>query len=494
MNAIDRLISFVAPEMGLRRIAARQMLEAHARAYAAAKHGRRNKGWSGRSTSANMEVASSLRELRNRSREFVRDSWAGQRMMDVLVSHAVGTGIISAPNTGSDRQDNALRLVIEEWSAQADVEGVLDWAGLQALTLRSMIEGGDAVVRFIDLTMADADGGVPFRLLGLEGDQIDTSRDGAPGSNSRLGVELGEYGRRKGLWLHAQHPGEFAARPAAASLVAWRDLAHVYRPLRFGQVRGVPAFAPILLTARELQDIVEATLVKMRTEASFAGFIKRTSGGMSPLTAKAEPAGDKITRIEPGMIADIGDGEITFANPSSQTAFGEVFMSTTMAMAAGAGITYDQLTGDLRQANYSSLRAGKIEFRRLVEQLQWTILVQRLIVPVMTRLIDRAIIAGKLKPYRSGYRVDHIMPAVEPIDPKKDLEADILAVRAGRLSPQEFIAAWGRDWRQVVADTASFMEFLDRQNGGNGLALDIDARRPMKGSHNVGQAKAENED
>lgn len=489
MNPLDRLIGAISPVWGARRASARLMLDAHSRAYAAAKHGRRNKGWSGRSTSANSEIGSSLRELRNRSREFARDSWAGQRMLDVLVSHVVGTGIVTVPNTGNDRIDNAVKLVFEEWGENADVEELLDWSGIQALAVRSMIEGGDTVVRFIDISPADAGRTVPFRLLGLEGDQIDTTRDGMPKSKSRLGVELGAWGRRTGLWLHPDHPGEFTAAPGASSLVAWKDLAHVYRPLRFGQVRGVPWFASILLTARELQDIVEATLVKMRTEASFAGFIKRTSGGMSPLATKTETTGEKLTRIEPGMIADIGDGEITFANPSSQTAFGEVYMSATMAMAAGAGITYDQLTGDLRQANYSSLRAGKIEFRRLVEQVQWTIAVPRLIAPAHRRLIERAILAGKIRDRKEGFPLDHIMPAVEPIDPKKDLEADILAVRAGRLSPQEFIAAWGRDWRKVVADTAAFMEHLDKQRAGEGLTLDIDARKPMKGTGNGGQAK-----
>lgn len=496
MNALDRIIGAVSPVWGARRAAARQVLDAYGeRAYAAAKSGRRNKGWSGRSTSANGEVGSSLRDLRNRSREFVRDSWAGQRMLDVLTSHIVGTGINTVANTGSDTLDHHVNLVFEEWAESADVEGFLDWAGIQALTVRSMVEGGDAVIRHVDVSMADAGRTVPFRLQGLEGDHIDTTRDASSIDRSiRLGVQLGEWGRRKGLYLFESHPGEMSLGSTSSNLVAWENLSHVYRPLRFGQVRGVPWFAAILLNARDVQDLIEATLVKARTEACFAGFVSRTSSGMSPLVKKDGDGGQKITKIEPGMIADIGDGEIKFASPSSQTAFGEVYMTAMQAMAAGAGITYDQLTGDLRQANYSSLRAGKIEFRRLVEQVQWTVIVPQLIAPVCRRLVDRAILAGKLKARRGGYRLDHIMPAVEPIDPKKDMEADILAVRSGRLSPQEFIGAWGRDWRRVVADTSAFYETLDRQRGGLGLALDIDARKPAKGSPDNGKQNGKADD
>ena len=44
------------------------------------------------------------------------------------------------------------------------------------------------------------------------------------------------------------------------------------------------------------------------------------------------------------------------------------------AIAAGVGLTYELLTGDLSQVNYSSIRAGLIEFRRRMEALQWQLL------------------------------------------------------------------------------------------------------------------------
>jgi lambda family phage portal protein len=484
MNALDRLISVFSPQAGLRRAAARASLEGFERSYAAGQSGRRNKGWTGRGTSANVEVGQALATLRNRAREFVRDSWAGQRILDVLVSHVVGTGITVVPNTGSDRSDSQFRLAYEEWQAQADLEGVLDAPTMQGLALRSMVEGGDSVIRFIDLTSQEADGSVPFRLQGLEGDQIDASRDyGLAGSNTRLGVELGDGGRRKGLWLWKNHPGDMAvsALVGGSALVDWKDLCHLYRPLRWGQVRGITWFAPILLNGREAQDLFDSALMQARTQACFAGFRKSNPGDPNPFAVKdaADGAGDsqKVTRIEPGMIVDIGNSDMVFAQPSSQSQFGTVYLAAMQAMAAGAGITYDQLTGDLRQANYSSLRAGKIDFRRLVEQIQWHLMAPRLVMPTTRRFIDRAILAGKLKPRSGGYPVDLIMPANEPIDPKKDLDADIAAVRAGRMSPQEFISAWGRDWKKVIADTQSFFEVADKAK----LALDIDGRRPLNG-------------
>ena len=482
MNPIDALIAFVAPETGMRRILARDAIRslAETRAYAAAGQGRRNKGWRGRATSANAEVGASLDSLRNRSREYVRDSWAGQRILDVMASHVIGTGIVPAVETGSDRANTKFSLAWEEWNAAADIEGVLDLGGQQSLAVRSMIEGGDSVLRYHDITMNEAGRTVPFRLQGLEGDQIDTTRDAQlTDQNVRLGVKLGPNGRRQGLYLHEDHPGEqtLGGTSFRSNLVDWNDLSHLYRPLRWGQVRGASWFAPILLTAREIQDLTDAAIVKARVEACFAAFRKNTAGGASPFSAKKDANDDKVTRIEPGMIVDIGDSDVVFANPSSQSSFAEVYIAGMQAMAAGIGMTYDQLTGDLRQANYSSLRAGKIEFRRLVEQIQWHIVIPRLCVPVKNRFVSRAILAGILPDRREGYPVKWITPANEPIDPKKDLEADILAVRSGRQSPQEFISAWGRDWREVVADYSTFLEAIDKAK----LTFDIDPRKPANG-------------
>jgi lambda family phage portal protein len=453
------------------------------REYASAGFGRRNRTRIAPHTSANAEIHRALGTLRDRSRAFVRDSWAGQRILDVLTSHVIGTGIMTVPNTGNDKIDNKYRLLREEWEASSDVEGVLDFGAQQSLLFRSMVEGGDSVLRMIPMRLADSPDALPFRLQGLEGDQIDGWRDGiiaSPGDTShvRMGIKIGDWGVRQGMYLWKVHPGEMVVGNIEPStLVDWSDVCHLYRPLRLGQLRGVPWFAPILLTSRELQDLMEAAILQQRTQASYAGFIRKPPGTNNVLVSKKDDRGDKVTRVEPGSIQDIGDAEITFPNPSSQSVFADSYKAGLRAMAAGAGITYDQLTGDLSQANYSSLRAGKIEFRRLVEQIQWSVMIPMVCRKVDRRFLDLAILAGRLPNRKEGYHVDHIMPAIEPIDPLHDLQADMLAVRSGRLSPQEYVSAWGRDWRKVVKDFDAFFKFADANN----VPLDIDPRRPAGG-------------
>lgn len=469
MNPLDRVIGYFSPERGERRAAARLRL----RAYDAALSGPRRQGFGGRSTSANVEVGSGLRPLRDRARSMVRNTAHGHAIVDVMVRHVVGTGMTPVWDTGSDALDNRASDLFEGWCRRSDVEGEMDFSAQQQLAARSMVEAGEMVARLVDLRRSD-DREIPFRVQLLEGDHIDSTRDGPSiggQGRARLGIGLGDWGRRTGAWLHESHPGDIFG--SVSHFVPRDQFLHLYRPGRIGQLRGVTWLAPILLTAKDHGELLQNVIVKSGIEASIAAFVVDGPGGTTPLAGTVnQTTGDREFMPESGTIYRVANGQdVKFAQATSTTQFEPISIATLQAMAVGAGLTYDQITGDLRRANYSSLRAGKIEFRRLVEQVQYQTFIPRFCDPIADRFIDRAILAGSLP--AGPYPRTWIAPANEPTDPKKDLGADIDAVRAGRLSPQEFITSWGRDWRKVVKDHAAFWKFCDA----NGISFDIDPRK-----------------
>lgn len=473
-------LAWLAPRAALERQRALQAIGAHTR-YAGAQGGRRAASWVGGGASANAEIARALPALRARSHEMVRDHWAFQRILRVTVGHAIGTGIQVVPDNGNDRDDRRAREAWDEWAETADITGEGDFHSLSALAVRAMLESGAGVIRMIPTRLATGERRVPLALKVFEGEQIDHLRDGViEDRRVRLGVALGAFDERLGLYLHAAHPGEATALTArtTSEFHARPEVCHLYQEDRPGQVLGVPVFAPVLLAARDYADLMDAVIVKSKIEACFSAFIS-ADGERSPLAdLTRQEQGQRLTEFTPGMIAQLGPGEqITFGQPSSNTSFEPIALASLYAMAAGAGVTFDQLTGDLRQANYSSLRAGKIEFRRMIEQLQWLTIVPKVHARIARRFSLDAMDAGVLRRRTDGWRWTFVMPVSEPIDPKKDLEADILAVRAGRMSPQEFIAGWGRDWREVIEDHATFLAEIDRL----GLMLDIDPRKTNQG-------------
>lgn len=482
-NVLDRLIGYVSPERGAARARARNAI----RIYEGADRGRRGSSWSARGTSANTELQSAIGPLRDRSRDLARNNPWAARMLDVMCSHVVGNGIIPVSASGSDKIDNRVNNLWNDWIEECDVTGGLHFYALQDLAVRSMIEGGETVTRFIDRELVK-NTAVPLRLQLLESDFIDSSRegqfatardlDGAPGvKRNRLGVGLGEYDAMRGLWLWPYHPGEMNTFTGldsyTSNFVQRADLAHMFRRERPGQVRGVPWFAPILMTARDLSDMLDAANVKARVEACFAGFITN-SDDSAPLmddNGITSTPQQFVTSLEPGMLKELRSGQdIKFAAPTSTSQLDTILINNLQAMAAGVGCTYDQATGDLRQANYSSLRAGKIEFWRLIGRAQQHIIIPQFCKPVWQRFIDRAVLAGRLPSRPGGYPVRWVVPAKEMIDPKKDFDATKNLVRSGAMTPQDFIASFGGDWRKSLTEYKKFFEMANDK----GVILDID--------------------
>lgn len=481
MNLLDRLVGYVAPEAAMRRIIARQHLDA-VRGYDAAQNGRRTSSFRRGEQSANASLTRSLPLLRARSRELVRNTFIGARALDIHATHIVSPDL-SIRFTGKGPAVRQAQALWDEWAKHCDIEGETGFTGLLSLLVRSSLEGGDSIVRLLDRPLSDPRP-VPFALHVGEGDLIDETRDAgsiaAQAQRARLGVELGEHDERVGYWLHAVAPGEpwrFDRAAVPMSTLVPRDqICHLYRRIRPGQVRGVPLFAPVLMAARDFADVMDALVVKSRLEASIGVFVKSNDSTTSVGAAVKGGVTDQSTRIDqirPGLIQYLRQGEEMQAfAPASNTAFEPIARTTLMGIAVGSGLTYHQLTGDLSNANYSSLKAGLTDQRKFVADAQWHMLAPQVIDRVIARWIDRAILSGRLRPRQGGYPCQVIMPAFEPVDPKKDLEADILAVRAGRMSPQDFIGAWGRDWREVLAEYAEFFEAAD----GAKAVFDTDAR------------------
>jgi lambda family phage portal protein len=494
MSRYLRALGLVMPGYAMRIARAQIAL----RGYDAAQVGRRTSSFRQGKGSANAEIARALPVLRERSREFVRNSWIGPRALDVLCSHVVGTDLTVRFDTGSAKDDQRAQTLWDEWTAQADIQGEGNFLSEISLAFRATLEGGDSIIRMRALSRSEMGARrVPMALHVGEGDLIDHERDRLAITNAafraRLGVELGANDTRIGYWLHNMAPGEpgyAIAGGLTSELVPRREVVHLYRRLRPGQLRGVPAFAPVLTTARDFADLMDSLVVKERMQANIGIFIE--SGDVAGPFAKEAAAaaapgpasGLEEIGLRPGMIARLKAGEKMqgFA-PAGNSSFEPVALRAMQGIAAGLGLTYDQVTGDLTQANYSSLRAGKIEFRRLVADLQWNMLEPQALSRITGRWVDLAILAGQLPRRAHGWRRRYVMPAHEPIDPKKDLEADILAVRAGRMSPQDFIGAWGRDWREVVADWETFLAETDLK----GLIFDIDPRQRTR----TGQAVSE---
>ena len=108
-----------------------------------------------------------------------------------------------------------------------------------------------------------------------------------------------------------------------------------------------------------------------RSPPSSPGFVldpTGTAGGFEGTTTTAS-----CTRgLEPGTLKVLPPGyDIKFSDPAEIGDAVPFLQLQLRSIAAGLGVPEYLLTGDLSQANYSSLRAALVEFRTRLEQLQY---------------------------------------------------------------------------------------------------------------------------
>ena len=474
---VDRIVRWVAPETAVKRMGARLQLDMILRGgFDAGRRDYRGSSWRPSSSGPNTSLYGDLPTIRQRARDLVRNNPLAKRSLEVLVAHTVGTGIRPSWPQASKAQRRRLKSAWDAFVDQADVRKQVDFYGLQEQSVRAMFESGEALaVKHHDSTR------LSLSYLLMEGDLIDHQREGVFDHRlTRLGVALtNNWHTIDGYWLFAQNPSDAIlwGNFPVSTFTPKEGIHHLFRVRRIGQMRGISELASSIPIMRDLADYMESALVKARIEACFAAFVTSSESGMGTIATRTESEDGRSKTygtMSPGMVQELRPGEdIKFGQPSSQSDFNAFVLNNTMAAAAGMGVTYDQATGDLRQANYSSLRAGKIEFRRHIEMIQHLTIIPMLLQPIYKEFIDYARSFGPLMPRDELVPVRWVTPAWEPIDPKKDLDADIMAVRSGRLTMADFIASWGEDPHQQIEEIASFNKLLDE----NGIILDTDPRK-----------------
>ena len=179
--------------------------------------------------------------------------------------------------------------------------------------------------------------------------------------------------------------------------------------------------------------------------------------------------------FEPGMIAYMKPGEsVTFADPKASGGYGEYMGIQLHAIAAGLGVTYEQLTGDLSQVNYSSYRAGHLEFRALAERQRWQLMINQFCAPVWRRFMSVGFAAGALR--RPDVRAEWVAPPWQSIDPVKEADADLTLMRAGLKTLRDALTERGKDFAEWLPEMAETNAALDTA----GIVLDSDPRQRSK--------------
>jgi lambda family phage portal protein len=428
-----------------------------------ASHSRRTAGWKRNGRDANAELhPAAMYALPGIARELVRNNPFAERAVAGIANNMVGAGITFQVRRNAKLDPAMIALAKKHFeSTDCDAEGRHNLYGLQLIAARELVTGGAALAR--RRWRKKKDGlTVPFQIQLLESDYINMMfSEPTTGGGTRLqGVELDPIGRRTGYWLYARHPGSVVPGSLHSSLIPANDVAHCFRATRPEAVHGPTWFAPVIVRMKDFGDYEDAQLVRQKIASCYTVFKIGEVGGEDGLEA-----------VEPGIIETLAPGtDVKFADPPGVDGYDAYSRVSLHAVAAGLGVPYELLTGDLSGVNFSSGRMGWLEFQLSIDSWQWNFFIPQYCVPAGLWLLDAVALTGQDV---TGCEFVWTPPAREMLDPATEVPANRDAVRAGQKAPSQVVRERGEDPDTFFAEFAADMKRFDDL----GLVLGCDPRK-----------------
>lgn len=484
MNAIDRLVAWLDPLAGMRRKAAREVLDS----YEGAKPSRVRK-FRRESKSPNDLVGTSAGALRAQARYLERNHDVARGILRTMVNNVVGPrgiGIEPQPRDSNgeihDAYATALRDAWREWCLVPEVTQRLSFARVQRMLARTWFRDGEGwaqqlygAVPFLDHGTA-----VPFSLELFEPDMIPL--DYEDGDRIRQGIERNAWGKFVAVWVYRAHPLDKPILLKASDLkrIPAANILHIAALDRIGQLRGVSEFASILTRLEDIKDYEESERVAAKIAARLTAYVKKGAPELySTTNLERDENGNPLPRELPmsaGMIFDglavgeeIGVVDSKRPNPNLIT----FRQGQLRAIAAGAGTSYSSIARDYN-GTFSAQR------QELVEQWgNYAVLTDDFtadfVQPVWSRFVQVADMSGVVKRPRSvlpelADDALYIAQAMPWIDPLKEAMAWELLVRAGFASEVEVIRRRGGNPRDLLDQIAAFR----KQAAGRDLVFSSD--------------------
>jgi lambda family phage portal protein len=482
---LDRAIAYVDPVRAARRLAARGFM-AVAGGYLGARMDRpATREWLTRGQSADAALNPDLPLLRDRSRDLARNAPLAAGALVTVSENVIGRGL-----TLQARPDwKLLNMTVAEakiWSSRVESEFLLfaegmdcdltrrqNFYGLQKLCFRAVLESGDVIVLLPMRQRSTSPYSLALQVI--EADRLANplgTLDGIPRSDGKIissGVEVDADGCPQAYWILDRHPGGPQGMKAKAQRVPARSetldrrlVLHLFECLRPGQVRGVPWFAPVIETIKQLDRYTEAEVMASVLSAMITVFVKSdTEEGMASMGAAAQTKAQKSSEVQLGTggIIDLAPDEdiASFAPNRPNQAFEPFLLAVLRQIGVALGLPFEVLVKHFT-ASYSAARAALLEAWKFYRNRR-IFLAAHFCQPVYESWMEEAILLGRVdapgffddpavrRAYLLSEWVGDAMPQIDPVK-EVDAAAKRIEIEVSTLQ-DETMQLTGKDWEDV---------------------------------------------
>lgn len=414
------------------------------RSYQAAGGGRR--GQSLQTMPAPLVSAAAARgTLAARARFAVANEPLAAAGVTALVTQTVGAGIVATSRHHDKMVREAINARHSIWVDEADADGRTDWYGIQAALYRSMVIVGEGLALLLN-----TDDGLRIRVIDPE--QLDSSHSATLANGGRIvqGVEFNADGQRVAYHIFNHAIGTETSLVRERRRIDADDVIHCFHQAWPGQVRGVSAFAPALARLSDLSGWRDASLVRQRIAASFAGFVINADASTAPMDGEQQGA-TLVGGLEPGTLKYLAPGEdIRFSEPAQIGQDVVSFAATAEREVAIALGLPAHAFGDVASANYSSLKAANTAWKERTTATQWHVFIPQVCVPVFRRFATLEVLSGRIATtVAEAMPVKHVCPAWPSLEPVKESTANIQNLAAGLTTRRQILGEMGEDIEEV---------------------------------------------
>lgn len=382
--------------------------------------------------------------------------------------------------------ESGWRLYSEDPDFYMDAARQDNFAGLLGLGFRHKIQDGDALAAVL---WSDDK---PFNKYAttiqiLDPDRLSNPHNGFDTPALRAGVERNMFGAPIAYHIRKAHPYDFYTNGASYEWervereTAWgrRQIIHAYDKDRAEQSRGVSIMAPVLERFKMVDKYDRVELQAALLNATFAAFIESPfdhelladalDGSSTSFNAYQDQRSkfhDKRAISMQGVrIPTLFPGEKFNFQQATRPAyqFGEFEKACLRNIAAGCGLSYEQLTQDWTSTNYSSARAALMEVWKFMLRGRQSF-ADQFATPIFILWLEEAISRGDIilpkgapdfYEGKAAYsRCRWIGPGRGWIDPVKEAQAAQMRMDMGISTLEDECAEQGGDWEEKLYQRA----------------------------------------
>ncbi|UYO51328.1 phage portal protein [Rhodopseudomonas palustris] len=373
----------------------------------------------------------------------------------------------------------------EDPDCYCDAGRRLNFGGLLALAYRHRLVDGEATA---EIPWLPRGGMYSTAVKIVDPDRLANPYNQIDTTHLRMGVRLGDHEEPVGYHIRMAHPGD--AGVYNPNLWKWqyipretpfgrRMFVHAFEPERAGQVRGQPILAPVIKKLRMLGRYDEAELQAAVVNAVLAAVFETPFDHEQ--AANALGGGEELSTYQQQRLDYYGAGPIslggakvaftfpgdklTLTKPSHPNSVFEHFVRASLRNIASAlGMSYEQLSMDWGQVNYSSARAALLEVWRGFTARRGHFAAQ-FVQPIYAAWLEEAIDKGRVKlpagapdfySAKAAYCAARwIGPGRGWVDPLKEAQAAAFRIATGLSTLEaETAEAMGADYLDNLRQTA----------------------------------------